>query len=81
MVVHIHVLRGPHEVARALRQDGWTLDEATPISFEATHPRVDDQAAARARLYRLGLLTSSRLRIEFAPDYLFCRRQYVLRGF
>jgi hypothetical protein len=81
MVVHIHVLRRSHELARQLREDGWTLKVATPDSFEATHPRVADQPAARARLYHLGLLTSSRLRIEFAPEYLAAGSRKVLHGF
>jgi hypothetical protein len=32
----------------------------------AVHPEVNDEAAARTRLDRLGLLTSRLVRIEFA---------------
>jgi hypothetical protein len=75
VVVHIQVLRRFHDLARVLQRDGWSIDEATPKTLEVTHREVDDRAAARARLHRLDLLTSRRLRIEFDPDYLpACRR-------
>jgi hypothetical protein len=68
MVVHIHALRRSQELARVLRDDGWEVEEGAPRFFEATHPDVDDQPTARARLLRLDLLTSPRLRIEFDPQ-------------
>jgi hypothetical protein len=70
MVVYIQVLGRLRNVGQSLRRDGWTVDEESPNTLEATHPGVDGQPAARARLSSLGLLTSGRLRIEFAPTGL-----------
>jgi hypothetical protein len=52
---------------RILQADGWLLKGDRGDAFLAEHPGVADQAAARRRLDRLGLLTSSRLRIAFLP--------------
>jgi hypothetical protein len=68
MVVHIHVLRRPQDLARVLRDDGWEVEEGAPNSFEATHADVDNQRTARARLSCLSLLTSPGLRIEFGLE-------------
>jgi hypothetical protein len=70
MVVHIRVLTRSPEVRELLCQNGWDVDEEGADALVATHPRVGDQPAARARLWRLGLLTSPRLRIAFDPGYL-----------
>jgi hypothetical protein len=48
-----------------LRADGWTLGGGQKDVIVAAHRDVLDEAAARGRLHRLGLLTSSLLRIEF----------------
>jgi hypothetical protein len=55
------------ELKRILLADGWTLDAELTDTVLAEHPSVDDEAAARSRLHRLGLLTSGRLRINFLP--------------
>jgi hypothetical protein len=82
MVVHIRVLTRSPEVHELLREHGWDVDEDGADVLVATHPRVEDQPAARARLWRLGLLTSPRLRIEFHPKRLPARaRGQVLHGF
>jgi hypothetical protein len=72
MVVHIRVLARSPEVREMLCESGWDVDEEGTDGLVATHPQVEDQPAARARLWRLGLLTSPRLRIEFG---LACARR------
>jgi hypothetical protein len=57
--------RGRVDLLRTLWADGWTLQDERDDAFLAEHPGVADEAAARRRLSRLGLLTSSGLRIEF----------------
>ena len=49
---------------RVLLDDGWSLAKGKS-TITATHPDVRDATAARNRLNRLHLLTSSALRIEF----------------
>jgi hypothetical protein len=67
MNVHINLLR-PDDFRTALRKDGWVIRAtAKEKELDATHPEVNDESAARARLNRLGLLTSGFLRIEFRP--------------
>jgi hypothetical protein len=55
------------DLRRILQADGWTLEGGRGDSFFAENPGVPDEAAARRRLNRLGLLTSPRLRIVFLP--------------
>jgi hypothetical protein len=74
MVVHIHVLKRSAEVRQVLCENGWDVEEEGADVLVATHPRVGDQLAARARLWRLGLLTSPQLRIDFEPGHLAARR-------
>jgi hypothetical protein len=52
-------------LGRILRADGWVLEAGRHDGIVAEHPHVPDEAAARSRLDRLGLLTARRLRIEF----------------
>jgi hypothetical protein len=68
--VRIRVLAFRHspEIRETLRKDGWTLDEGPTPWFSAEHARARDGTAARRRLHRLGLLTSSDLRIEFCEE-------------
>jgi hypothetical protein len=66
MKAHIQTLRDRESVSRLLLKYGWRLDQAGGNYF-ARHPAVTDQQAARIRLNDLGLLTSSAVRIEFAP--------------
>jgi hypothetical protein len=56
---------GTQDLRPLLRRHGWMLDEGVPGDFHASHAEARDQPAARARLEQLGLLTSSRVRIEF----------------
>jgi hypothetical protein len=65
MNVLIQPLRHPDGLHQALCDDGWTLETERNGVFYAEHPQVADEVAARNRLYHLGLLTSSSLRIEF----------------
>jgi hypothetical protein len=82
MLVRIQVLKKCSEVRELLCEDGWDVDEEGAGALVATHPRAGDQPAARARLRRLGLLTSARLRIEFDHKRLATRgRGRILHGF
>jgi hypothetical protein len=65
MDVRIQLLRRSDHCRTALHTDGWELEAADTDVLCARHPLVEDERAARSRLYRLGLLTSAFLRIEF----------------
>jgi hypothetical protein len=65
MNVHFRFLRQAGQVQEVLRNDGWKLERAHDKFLLARHPDVADESAARDRLCRLGLLTSSSLAIEF----------------
>jgi hypothetical protein len=67
MMVRFESLGGADGLRDVLRADGWSLEGPAAGTFYASHPRADDQPAARSLLHRLGLLTSSGLRIEFGP--------------
>jgi hypothetical protein len=67
MVVYICVLKSSRAVKALLREDGWDMEDLESGSFTATHNRIVDESEARERLFGLGLLTSSRLRIDFEP--------------
>jgi hypothetical protein len=68
MNVHISFLRFPGKFRAILEEDGWVISTAeSENELDATHPAVGDQDAARIRLYRLGLLISHWLRIDFFP--------------
>jgi hypothetical protein len=58
-------LHDPADLLLDLRADGWDLHSGPGGAVVGTHPDVPDQAAARYRLDRLGLLTSRSLRIRF----------------
>jgi hypothetical protein len=64
MRVYFQPFRGGVALRQVLQADGWLL-EGGDDAFLAGHPGVTDEPTARSRLYRLGLLTSSGLRIEF----------------
>lgn len=66
MNIRIEMLRNPDYCRDALAKDGWKLVVKKELDFNASHPSVRDEEEARVRLCRLGLLTSSSLRIEFA---------------
>jgi hypothetical protein len=65
MHLRIQLLRDPDDLRDALRRDGWMCEDRPQGAVVATHPSVPDEVAARDRLHQLGLLTSSRLRIDF----------------
>jgi hypothetical protein len=65
MRLHIQWLRDPAALQDVLRRDGWKCEGRRPGTVVASHPFVPDEAAARARLHQLGLLTSGSLRIDF----------------
>jgi hypothetical protein len=67
MDLHIRPRGDATEVCATLRDDGWALVTQTGGALLASHPDVPDEAAARHRLQRLGLLTSGALQIEFRP--------------
>ena len=67
MLIHFHFLRDAATPLQALRGDGWRLRDEPGGVVRGTHPEAPDEAAARERLHRLGLLTSGALRIRF--DY------------
>jgi hypothetical protein len=67
MRVSFQLFRGRFDLRRILQADGWLLESGRGDAFLAGHPGVADEAAARGRLARLGLLTSPGLRIEFLP--------------
>jgi hypothetical protein len=65
MNVYIQLLRPSDETSRLLSDDGWKLDPAHPEFAHSLHCTVADESAGRSRLMRLGLLTSSSVRVEF----------------
>jgi hypothetical protein len=65
MKVHFRFLRHAGELQQELRNDGWKLERDRDDFLLGRHPEVSDERAARSRLYRLGLLTSRSLCIEF----------------
>ncbi|HKI34804.1 MAG TPA: hypothetical protein VKA46_23305 [Gemmataceae bacterium] len=67
MKVYIQMLRSVAALRKTLEADGWRLEAAHEGTVRARHPHLRDEADFRGRLHGLGLLTSSALRIEFAP--------------
>jgi hypothetical protein len=67
MKVYIQMLRSAATLRRTLEADGWRLEAAHEGAVRARHPHLQDEADVRSRLYQLGLLTSSAVRIEFPP--------------
>jgi hypothetical protein len=65
MQIRIEFLGAAARLEEALRSDGWQLSGAGPGGVIASHAEVPDEATARQRLDRLGLLTSPLLRVEF----------------
>jgi hypothetical protein len=68
MNIEIQLLRQRETIRGLLRAHGWRLDQKPDHHCSASHPEVTDQAAARAHLEALGLLTSGSLRIDFGPE-------------
>jgi hypothetical protein len=65
MMVHFELLRHAAEVHETLRNNGWRIDSIHRNSVSASHPEARDQATARGRLHKMGLLTSRCVRISF----------------
>ena len=65
MHVRIELLQWSEPVLVALRKDGWAVESGQGGTLCARHPQAPDERAARSRLHRLGLLTSTALRIQF----------------
>jgi hypothetical protein len=68
MPFHVRIVTKSPEVCKSLRVDRWHVRHESTDTLLATHPEVKDERAARARLLRLGLLTSVQLRIQFEPE-------------
>jgi hypothetical protein len=64
MNVHFEALTEQIPLRALLEEHGWWVEEDGDY-LTASHPDVADQPAARNRLHQMGLLTSSRVRIEF----------------
>jgi hypothetical protein len=76
MNIRIELLRKHRQsqhLLQTLEKDGWAVQREPDQFLSARHPLVADEAAARSRLGRLGLLTSRSLRIEFRPGGLTWR--------
>ena len=65
MKLQLRFLSQRGRLQETLHNDGWQLEHARDEAVYARHPQVADEGAARTRLYRLGLLTSGALYIEF----------------
>jgi hypothetical protein len=65
MHVEMKMLSCSDIIRDTMHRDGWVIDKAHGDQIQVVDREVRDEAAARARLLRLGLLTSSSLRIEF----------------
>jgi hypothetical protein len=65
MRLHIQFLQQGRALRRALQRDGWKFANTQAAHTYASHPEAPNESSARNRLARLGLLTSSLLRIEF----------------
>jgi hypothetical protein len=65
--VSIEFLAHSRSILEVLYNDGWWLSPGQTHGYHVGHPAVSDEEAARSRLFRLGLLTSSLVRIDFPP--------------
>jgi hypothetical protein len=72
MRVQIQVLQPEPDFQNLLQSDGWQISIAPDGSMLAVHPAVVSEPGARARLNRLGLLTSVKLRIHFDSSSPSC---------
>lgn len=65
MFVRLELLSQANGIQERLAKDGWKLERQQDENWLARHFSVQNEPAARLRLAHLGLLTSSRLRIQF----------------
>jgi hypothetical protein len=68
MRIRFKILRARVSLPRILRSDGWALEGGRQDAVVTTHPDAAYAPTARSRLFRLGLLISCCVRIEFLPD-------------
>ena len=66
MKTHIQMLWRNTEVMERLQGDGWEVETSQQDSLCAQHHAVENEEQARQRLYKLGLLTSASIRIDFS---------------
>jgi hypothetical protein len=69
MDVRFQFLRQSSEIGKTLRDDGWQVETEGNNYLSAHHPEAPNEFTARTRLLKLGLLTSSSLRIEFRKPF------------
>ena len=67
MHLRVQTLRESDQVKQIFAADGWRVEQAHPDTLRVRHPEVTDRMAARVRLDRLGLLTSTCCQIDFPP--------------
>ena len=65
MRMHIETNSQPEIVQEQLEREGWHVDRKQDGSMLATNQQITQEPEARRRLDQMGLLTSSRVRIEF----------------
>ena len=65
MRICVQVLRKRQHFQQALIEAGWKIVDPTADLFEAIHPQVHDEKAARRRLSEIGVLTTPNARVEF----------------
>jgi hypothetical protein len=63
--MHIETNSQPEIVQEQLEREGWHVDRKQDGSMLATNQQITQEPEARRRLDQMGLLTSSRVRIEF----------------
>jgi hypothetical protein len=65
MIIDLEILGRNADVRAALLKDGWRLEPRERDQYVASHQAVPDEPTARLRLDKVGLLTSSKVRIRF----------------
>jgi hypothetical protein len=65
MKLHLLPLKDFERVHSVLRADGWLLEKDPCGVIHAQHEGITDEASARHRLFKLGLLTSRFVQIRF----------------
>jgi hypothetical protein len=59
------MLHHSDEIRDILQRDGWVIEKDQGDEIQVIHRHVGNEAAARNRLFRLGLLTTPSMRINF----------------
>ncbi len=65
--MRMRIETGSHSIAvkEQLEREGWRVDQSRDGKMTATHTGIVDEPDARQHLQEMGLLTSSKVRIEF----------------